>query len=61
MAGEWTSTRSAIIKPGVGGKSLKNQKTELSTLRIFAIFDMALIKIVDLQSFHYLTFCKVKS
>ena len=60
MAGEWTSIRSAIIKPGVGGKSLKNKKTEISTLNSFAI-KLALIKILTLQSFHFLTFGEVKS
>jgi hypothetical protein len=60
MAGEWTSTRSAIIKPGVGGKSLKIKKTEISTLSTFAI-KLELIKILSLQSFHSLTFGEVKS
>ena len=61
MAGEWTSTRSAIIKPGVGGKSVKIRKTEIAILNIFAILNVALTKIVFLQSFHSLIFCEVKS
>ena len=61
MAGEWTSTRSAIIKPGVGGKSLKIAKTEIASLSIFVVFRKALTKVLTTQSFHSLTFCEVKT
>jgi hypothetical protein len=61
MAGEWTSTRSAIIKPGVGGKSLKIAKTKIALLSIYAIFRMASTKVLTIHSFHSLTFCEVKT
>ena len=61
MAGEWTSTRSAIIKPGVGGKSLKIKKIEIAILNIFAILNMALTKILGHQSVHSSTFYEVKT
>jgi len=61
MAGEWTSTRSATIKPGVGGKSLKITKIETTRLSSFAILNVALNKILTQQFFHSLPFCEVKA
>jgi len=36
LAGEWTSTRSAIINPGVGGEELKFDSRDLALTAIFA-------------------------
>jgi hypothetical protein len=59
MAGEWTSIRSAIIKPGVGGKNLKTVKTKIAILSNLAILYVALTQILTLYSFHSSP-CEVK-
>lgn len=59
MAGEWTSIRSAIIKPGVGGKNLKTRKTQIAVLSNLAILHVALTQILTLHSLNSSP-CEVK-
>jgi hypothetical protein len=60
VAGEWTSIRSAIIKPGVGGKSLKIERTKKVILGVFAILIMASTELIQ-QFSHSLLFCEVET
>ncbi|HKM60060.1 MAG TPA: hypothetical protein VJY36_04225 [Candidatus Bathyarchaeia archaeon] len=61
MAGEWTSIRSAIIKPGVGGKSLKTEKTKKAIFSVFAILRMASTGLMIQRFSHSLPFCEVET
>jgi hypothetical protein len=61
VAGEWTSIRSAIIKPGVGGKSLKIESTKKVILGVFAILIMASTELMFRQFSHSLLFCEVET